>query len=417
MFIRAYILRSRTALLFVLAALLFPARAVGQGDDGELLVRHFADSDVVERTEISLITCEPFDRVYSLYGHTGLRLRETNGNVDLLANWGIFDMSRRFFILRFTLGLTDYRMDIEDWGWFCYRYVRYGCGIYQQTLNLTYAEKRRLIDLVLENYKPENRYYRYNYFYDNCTTRVRDIIEASVSGEIVYPRRGKRQSWRELIHDWNDTHLWARWGNDYLLGLPADRKTTDKEAQFLPFNLSRDFDGAVVNTAGGETKRLVGRGEWVVPQMYDKGESTFISRFVTSPTGAAMAYLVVFVVVFAAEVRLKKRLWLFDALVLAAVGIMGLLLFVLIFSQHPAVSLNAQILVYNPLALVFLYPAVRSLRRGGHSRCLSALAAMAGIGIVFGLLFQRFSEGTTALALFLIMTYMRRTGVVRDEKR
>ncbi len=417
MFAMTKILRKLPACLVLPAAFLLSQPIAAQEPDQETLVRVFSDSLAMEETRISLVTCEPFDKVYSLYGHTGLRIRREGTGVDLLANWGIFDMSRSFFILRFTLGLTDYRMDIEDWAWFCYRYERFGCGIYEQELDLTPAQKRRLVDSVLENYKPGNRYYRYNYFHDNCTTRVRDIVEASLGGEIKYPAGKGGISWRGLIHEWNDTHLWARWGNDFLLGIPADGKTTDRQAQFLPFNLSRDFDGATVASGAGGERKLVKNAGWVVPRMYDRGKLTFLTRYVTSPTGAVMGYFVLLVVVYALEIKLRRRFWGFDALVMLFTGITGLLLFVMIFSRHPAVSLNAQILVYNPLALVFLFPVLSRIRRGRGSRCLTVLAVMAGLGVIAGALVQRFSEGTITLALFLIMTYMRRTGALRNERK
>ncbi|MCD8305432.1 MAG: DUF4105 domain-containing protein [Prevotella sp.] len=407
---RRHTLLSRWLFAIIFPALFHPAQSFAQEYDIDVLTRIFADSTVLSATEVSLVTCEPFDRVYSLYGHTGLHISSPEAGIDLLANWGIFDMQQRFFILHFTLGLTDYRMDIEDWGWFCYRYEHYGCGIYEQVLNLSLAEKRRLIDSVLENYKPENRYYRYNYFFDNCTTRVRDIVETAVGGEVNYPAREGR-SFRQLIHDWNDTHLWARWGNDFLLGIPADRKATSREAQFLPFNLSGDFEGAVV---GG--KKLVKTSRWVVAPMYDKGTNSFADEYLLSPAGAAIGYLVLLVLIYAIEVRYRVRLWLFDALVLLATGVPGLLLFVLIFSQHPAVSLNAQILIFNPLALVFLPFILRKLLRGEGCRLLTALAVMAGAGIVCGMTLQHFSEGTLTLALFLIMTYLRRTGATRTNE-
>ena len=118
------------------------------------------DTAALERVEISLVTCEPYNQVYSLYGHTGLRINDPEHGIDALANWGIFELKQRFFVLRFTFGLTDYRMEIEPWQEFCERYRYYGCGIQEQVLNLKADEKMKLIAAVAENYKPENRYYR-----------------------------------------------------------------------------------------------------------------------------------------------------------------------------------------------------------------------------------------------------------------
>lgn len=402
--------------LAILLATLVPANSSAQEEELAFLNAQLTDSATLADMEISLVTCEPFNKIYSLYGHTGLHIRTTKPGLDLLANWGIFDMRMSFFALRFALGLTDYRMEIETWEYFCYRYHHYGSGVFEQKLALTQEEKLRLVTLVLDNYKPENRYYRYNFFFDNCTTRARDIVEECLCGNISCRGHEKKLSFRDLIHEWNDTHLWARWGNDILLGVNADRKATDKEAQFLPDNLRKDFDNAVVNDDEGERK-LVYDTRWAVFPMYDKGSNSFADEVLLSPTGATMAYFIILIVVCLTEWKRRKRLWLFDATVLLTTGMLGLLLFVMIFSQHPAVSLNAQILIFNPLALVFLRPVVKSLRHGKRSKHLTALATMAGLGIVCGITLQHFAEGMMTLALFLIFTYMRRSDFTTNETR
>ncbi len=368
-----------------------------------------------QELRVSLLTCEPFDRIYSLYGHTGLRITDPIRGYDIVANWGIFNMRQKFFALRFTLGLTDYSMDIETWDEFAYRYRYYGCGIYEQVLNLTPEEKQRLLEAVLENYKEENRQYRYNYFFDNCTTRVRDIIEASISGTVSMPPPAKRQSFRSLIHEWNAAHPWYRWGNDFLLGFKADRIATQREAEFLPFNLSHDFAHATIHDTSG-TRPLVSDSVWAMPSLYSPGELSTLDT-ILSPTGVAMAYVVLFIVIVLIETRLHRRLWGLDILMLTLTGVMGLLLFAMLFSQHPTVSLNAQILVFNPLNLLFLRPIYRSLRRGEMSIHLMILEFLLGVGIVLGMAVQHFAEGVMTLALFLLITYMRHNGPKKYGKK
>ncbi len=402
--------------VFLLVMSILPMRVWAQGRELRFLTEHFSDSAVVAATQVSLITCEPFDRIYSLYGHTGLRIYDKATGLDLLANWGIFDMQQKMFAIRFALGLTDYSMDIEQWEDFCARYRWYGSGIYEQVLNLRNDEKQRLIFAVLENFKEENRHYRYNVFYDNCTTRVRDIIEQSIDGQIVYPRHKTNESFRELLHEWNASHLWARWGNDYLLGIKADRKTTPREAQFLPFNLSHDFANAEIRDSLSE-RRLVTDSLWATYSVYKPKELSFMDEFVLSPTGVSMAYVLIFVIVVMLERRRKKRLWQLDVAMLTITGVMGLLLFAMFFSQHPTVRLNAQILIFNPLSLVFLRPITRSLRRGEQSPYLLILAFLMGIGVVLGMTLQHFAEGVMTLALFLLLTYTRQAGKKKNEKK
>ncbi len=375
------------------------------------------DTVALDNVEISLVTCEPYNQVYSLYGHTGLRIYDPVHGIDALANWGIFELKQRFFVLRFTFGLTDYRMEIEPWQEFCERYRYYGCGIQEQVLNLKADEKMKIIEAVAENYKPENRYYRYNYFYDNCTTRARDIIEESVDGKIVYNHKDEPKSFRHLIHEWNGGHLWARWGNDILLGVKADRKVTTSESQFLPYNLLNDFNKARIVSKGHADRKLVTATRWALPSTYVQATPSFADKWLLRPESVAVAYLLVLIGVICIERKRNVRLWQFDAFVLAVTGILGLVLLAMVFSQHPTVSLNFQILVFNPLSLLFLKPIIKNLRQRKQSPYLNCLALLTFVGIVMGLFFQRYAEGVGLLAIFLLETYMRRSGLSKDETK
>ena len=386
-------------------------------DEGVQTALPALDTAALEKVEISLVTCEPYNQVYSLYGHTGLRINDPEHGIDALANWGIFELKQRFFVLRFTFGLTDYRMEIEPWQEFCERYRYYGCGIQEQVLNLKADEKMKLIAAVAENYKPENRYYRYNYFYDNCTTRARDIVEQSVDGKIVYNNTEEPKSFRHLIHEWNGGHLWARWGNDILLGVKADRKVTTRESQFLPYNLLHDFDKARIVSKGETDRKLVTATRWALPSAYVQSEPSFADTWLLRPESVAVAYLLVLIAVVCIERKRNVRLWQFDAFVLAVTGILGLVLLAMVFSQHPTVSVNFQILVFNPLSLLWLRPIIKNLRQRKPSPYLNYLALLTFIGVVLGLFFQRYAEGVGLLAIFLLETYMRRSGLSKDETK
>ena len=128
---------------------------------------------------ISLLTCSPGNEVYSLYGHTAIRYTDYRKGIDVAVNYGIFSFSKPFFVLRFIFGITDYEMGIMPFDYFCDEYKSEGRSVYEQELNLTAKEKLALRDAIDTNYLPQNRVYRYNYFFDNCTTRARDIIFSS----------------------------------------------------------------------------------------------------------------------------------------------------------------------------------------------------------------------------------------------
>ena len=135
-----------------------------------------------DSTRLSLLTCAPGEEIYSLFGHTAIRYENPSQGIDIVFNYGLFSFNTPNFIFRFSLGETDYQLGATDYERFAAEYAFFGRSVWQQTLNLTDEEKTELIRLLQENYRPENRVYRYNFFYDNCATRPRDKIEESIAG-------------------------------------------------------------------------------------------------------------------------------------------------------------------------------------------------------------------------------------------
>ena len=127
-------------------------------------------ADGHDSIRISLLTCAPGEEIYSLFGHTAIRYENPSQGIDVVFNYGLFSFNTPNFILRFSLGETDYQLGATDYAHFAAEYAFFGRSVWQQTLNLTEREKAELIRLLQENYRPENRVYRYNFFYDNCAT-------------------------------------------------------------------------------------------------------------------------------------------------------------------------------------------------------------------------------------------------------
>ena len=150
--------------------------------------------------QFSLLTCAPGQEIYELFGHTAIRYQNFTRNEDYVFNYGMFSFRTPNFVYRFVKGETDYQLGITPYIYFQAEYAMRGSSVYQQVLNLTEAEKQKLYDLLRENYLPQNRIYRYNYFYDNCTTRARDQIEKAVAGTVVYPEQVPASSFREIVH-------------------------------------------------------------------------------------------------------------------------------------------------------------------------------------------------------------------------
>ncbi|MBR3122584.1 MAG: DUF4105 domain-containing protein, partial [Prevotella sp.] len=306
--------------------------------------------------QISLLTCGPGQEAYSIYGHTAIRVKNLATGDDIVVNYGVFDMSKSHFVLRFIFGLTDYTIVITDFSHFCAEYAYDKRWVKEQPLNLTPSEKLRIEEALMENYRPENRVYRYNIFYDNCTTRARDMIVENLDGKVAYPSTMLATPYRELIYQYSYRHPWTKFGNDLLLGVKADAPTTDEQRQFLPEYLMRDFEEVAVIGENGERRQLCDTTYTIVQVEPSRVE---IDRW-NSPKTLLLVLQFIILAIIVAELFLKKWwFWWFDALLMLVLGVCGLILTAMIFSQHPTVSLNLQILFLNPLALVGVYAALK----------------------------------------------------------
>ena len=187
-----------------------------------LIVSQLGFAQQSDSIEVSLLTCAPGNEVYSLYGHTALRYHDLRTGEDFAFNYGVFNFNRPFFSLRFLFGLTDYELGVYPFQLFAQEYGRRGSQVTEQVINLTTEEKKALHKALIDNYRPENREYRYNFLYDNCTTRARDMLERNISGRLKYVNSDNRQTYREMVHQYNSKYPWAAFGVDLALGAAAE---------------------------------------------------------------------------------------------------------------------------------------------------------------------------------------------------
>ena len=353
------------------------------------------DLTPMDSVEISLLTCQPHDEVYSLYGHTAIRYHDLRpGGFDLAFNYGVFDFKKPHFVARFVFGLTDYELGAYPYKYFLEEYRRFGSMVTEQVLNLTAEEKLILHEALAMNLRPENKIYRYNFFYSNCTTKARDIIENCINGKIEYAgREDYTPSYREMIHSMTRNNPWARFGNDLLLGIKADFKTDLRQQEFLPGNLLYDFDHAQIYSEG-TYRPLIKERRIAVPA----GVQIVQEGFPLTPLSCAAVLLAIGLVIFFIEWRKKRVFIVWDVLLMLAVGTFGIVLTLMLFSQHPTVSLNLQIILLNPLPLLFLWPVIR--RRQTRYWAISAILAVL---FLIGSFFQSYAEGIHVLALCLLM--------------
>jgi len=342
-----------------------------------------------DRIQISLLTCSPGKEVWAQYGHTAIRYYDKESGEDLAINYGIFSLDQTYFIPRFVLGMTDYRMGVQPMDMFLAQYSYEGRGVVEQVLNLSAEDKEVIYKALQENMKPENVVYRYNYFFDNCTTRARDMLVNHLHGKVVYPPAEEDATFRSMIHKWNNKYEWSQFGEDLLLGVNADRKTTKSEQQFLPENLRSDFDKARYNG-----KPLVKETNVLLDAETEVAEPVFP----LSPLSIALIFAVISLVMMLFSYRRQQVYWAWDLALMLTSGLMGIIFFVMIFSQHPCVSLNFILLFFNPLPLFFLYSTIKK-KKVIWWKIWGALIILG----LFGSLFQEIPLPILIVASFLLL--------------
>lgn len=307
-----------------------------------------------DNARFSLVTCSPGDEAYSLFGHTALRYIDDENGVEKVYNYGYFNFNAPNFMWRFILGETDYMVGAVSFRSFLYEYVQRGSSVTEQVLNLTPAQVARLYTLLEENCAPENRIYRYNYFYNNCTTKARDkIIEALGEGygiEYASDTLGCLPTLRETLSAMTFSHPWYSFGIGLLMGSDVDQDATIDELQFIPGNLMRDFADATIVAPDGNRMPALKATNLLVKE---NRPATVRDNF--TPFNASLLLLLFTLIVMLCEVRRKKIFWGYDIFLMLMQGVPGcLLLFMGLCSEHPAVDANYAMLLLNPLALVIV---------------------------------------------------------------
>ncbi len=309
---------------------------------------------------VSVLTCSPGDEAYSLFGHTALRYASEQRNVDVVFNYGYFDFDSPNFAWRFVLGETDYMVGCVGFRQFLSEYAARGSAVVEQVLNLTDEQKEWLFAVLVENCSPENRVYRYNYFYNNCTTKVRDkILEVLGISDFVYGDTVTENCFRNELGRFTGQHPWYAFGIDLILGPGVDEPASRAALQFIPGNFSNDLDKAFVTGDSGMVPVVAERSVLLEEK---KDAAAAKSHF--TPMNVSLLLLVATFVVMLCELRKKKSYWWYDVLLMLVQGVAGLLiLFMVLFSQHPAVDANYLLLLLNPLALAIMPLLVLRIRK------------------------------------------------------
>lgn len=296
---------------------------------------------------ISLLTCAPGEDLYSTFGHTAIRVKDTATGTDEVYNYGTFEFAPDFYY-KFVKGKLLYALSVEDIREFLFEYQAESRSVIEQELSLDCVQKQQLYAALRTNAEPQNRFYRYDFLFDNCTTRARDIIAKNSGGpvqyKVLFPEG--QPTFRQLIYVYlnRERQDWGKLGIDLLLGAKLDRATTNEEAMFLPDNLLKALD-----SAAADGKPLVKQKSPLLTMPDVAGESYFITPGVVF----SFLLLVYAALSFIKNERARKAATILDFLLFFVLGAAGvLLLFMWFGTDHQLCANNYNLLWASPTHLV-----------------------------------------------------------------
>lgn len=285
--------------------------------------------------EISILTCSPGNEIYSAFGHSAIRIFDKENGIDKVYNFGMFDFDTPNFTLKFIKGKLKYRLGVHQTEDFINEYTRENRTVIEQKLNLDKQEKNEFLGKLNFLYRPENRYYLYSFLEKNCSTEIRDLL---LEVGVKFPDHKIKKTNRELINSYLGEKLWLRFGINLMLGKSLDKKTNTLQSMFLPKFLKKQVGNSFL-----QGKKLV-KSEQVLNDVLVKDKFNIFNWF--SPV--VVFTLLLLIILY----------WLPKPIVLMicfSIGVLGSLLSIIwIFSEHPEVKFNMNIIWCNPLYLVYI---------------------------------------------------------------
>jgi hypothetical protein len=345
-----------------------------------------------------LITCGPGTETYSNYGHSALRITIANRHSDLIYNWGVFDTNTKNFAWKFAKGRLDYMLDTEITKGFLQSYFYEQRYVYCQRINIDSKELRKLSELINENLRPENIKYRYDFFYDDCSTRIRDLLEKSIGEKLKYPppEIGRVPTFREMVAKYQNPYPWLKFGVDLIMGSTSDVKAHFRDQMFLPIDMMN-----------GLSKTHVHRSDKMIPLLQnpeilvDFNNPPPKLKFLTSPP-VVFTGLIMVILILAALTKSRKIIRVIDIAIYSVFSILSILMiFFNFFTDHQQMRWNLNIIWLNPFIPVCLMMLI--LNKTGETWFRIVFYISAAFLVIHYVLPQQFNIGFLLLDVIILI--------------
>lgn len=308
------------------------------------------------KAEIYLLTISPGEELYSSFGHSTLLIEDYQNNISEMYNYGSFDFNTDNFYIKFLRGTLPYQLTKNDMNLALSYWTSENRLVTKQRLRMSLEHKQKIYELIEENYRPENRTYQYKFFYDNCSTRIRDLI-VNVMGDSIKLSKtfNGDQSYRDWIETYAGHKAVADFGMDIAIGIPADEITGSNGAMYIPDNLMAAFDSAAVQ-ADGRLKSFVAEKQII--------NSLYVKRL--SPKKELNIPLILSIILFLGSIyyvvnqrsKTTLKIGLGSKSLFFIAGVAGIILTLLwLFTDHGVTAYNLNVLWANPLFVYMFFNA------------------------------------------------------------
>lgn len=299
-----------------------------------------------QNLRISILTCGPGEDIYSIYGHSAIRIVDSVHQTDLVYNYGTFNFGDPQFVWKFTRGKLDYYLSDADFNQFMEEYLEDGRRVDEQVLALRSDQALGIQQFLLKNLLPENRNYRYDFLFDNCSTRIRDILEKTLGPDLRLgiAMADDSATFRSILNHYERNTHWERFGINLLMSDLVDRKMKSREAMFLPDYLQRGLGGSILGK-----QVLIASENQLLPQRLTIQNKTNI------PLWTMLAFMGCYLLLSRMD-TLRTMMRYFDIALFMLVGLLGcFMLFMWFGTDHAVCAWNRNLFWAFPLHLIFAY--------------------------------------------------------------
>lgn len=311
--------------------------------------------NIQDSLRISLLTCSPGDEIYNSYGHSAIRVQDMHNGFDVVFNYGTFDFGTPFFVPKFLRGTLDYMLSASNFQRFIATYQREQRGVVEREFILSTSQKEEMEQFLFFNLQPENRFYRYDFFFDNCATRIRDIAFRITNKDSQKSKKlSDTETFRDCLHYFVTQNEWYGAGIDLILGVRTDKYISAYDKAMLP-----DFlEELLVN------ENLVGEPHVIL----ERANSAKPTSPLATPISISVIMSIVILALTVYEV--KKGIWLkwVDYILFVVMSLLALLFwFLWVISEIKITTYNVNVLwasiLYIPLIIGMLRRQITIVKR------------------------------------------------------